>query len=216
MRTRCPAAPVLAKAHRRGRRAANCVESLKDDGHWDIWLMNRDGGSQHQLTNDPGDENRPTWSRDGGWIYFSSDRSRGRDIWQVPVSGGQVERVTKSGSGLIAFESADGRAIMYQTSAGDSPLVMVPLTGGPVRQLVGCVKAEAFAVGIAGIHYSPCGSGPESPIYLLDPATGQSRPVTRVSEPFRPSRLAISPDGNTILVHRSTETADLMLIENFR
>ncbi len=37
-----------------------------------------------------------------------------------------------------------------------------------------------------------------------------------MSEPFFLSGLAISPDGKTILVHRGTETADLVLIENFR
>ena len=30
------------------------------------------------------------------------------------------------------------------------------------------------------------------------------------------ARLAVSPDGLTILVHRTTATADLMAIENFR
>jgi hypothetical protein len=37
-----------------------------------------------------------------------------------------------------------------------------------------------------------------------------------VSAPFLVSDLAVAPDERTILVHRYTEGADLMLIENFR
>jgi len=39
--------------------------------------------------------------------------------------------------------------------------------------------------------------------------------VGRVSDPFSLSGLA-SPDGNTFLVHREAETADLVMLENFR
>jgi hypothetical protein len=130
--------------------------------------------------------------------------------------------VTHGGSGVLARETYDGRAIVYQTAMGDAPLVMLPLTGGPVRQLTGCVKYQRYiagktvAVGAAGIYYAQCGSGPDSAIHLIDPVTGRDREIGRVSDPFFLSGLAISPDGKTILVHRGSETADLVLIENFR
>ena len=203
-----------------GRRIA--FESLRADGHFDVWVMDSDGSAVRQLTKDPGDENAPTWSRDGQRIYFSSDRGGGRDIWWVPAGGGPVARVTHGGSGVVAREVFDGSAIVYQTAEGDSPLVMLPLSGGPARQLAECVRYEGYiagkglAVGAAGIYYGPCGSGPQRSIHLIDPATGRDREVGRVSDPFFLSGLAISPDGNTILVHRGAETADLVLLENFR
>ena len=184
--------------------------------------MDSDGSALRQLTTDPGDENAPTWSRDGQRIYFSSDRGGGRDIWWVPAGGGPVARVTHGGSGVVAREVFDGSAIVYQTAEGDSPLVMLPLSGGPARQLAACVRYEGYiagkglAVGAAGIYYGPCGSGPQRSIHLIDPVTGRDREVGRVSDPFFLSGLAISPDGNTILVHRGAETADLVLLENFR
>jgi len=203
-----------------GRRIA--FDSLRPDGHYDVWVMDSDGSALRQLTKDPGDENAPTWSRDGQRIYFSSDRGGGRDIWSVPAGGGPVARVTHGGSGVVAREVFDGSAIVYQTAEGDSPLVMLPLSGGPARQLAECVRYEGYiagkglAVGAAGIYYGPCGSGPQRSIHLIDPATGRDREVGRVSDPFFLSGLAISPDGNTILVHRGAETADLVLLENFR
>jgi len=197
-----------------GRRIA--FEALRENGHWDIWLMDNDGGAPRRLTADPGDEQKATWSRDGRWIYFSSDRDGRLDIWRTPASGGPAERVTHGGSGVVAFESVDAKSIVYQTAADDSPLVALPLSGGPARHLVRCVKPQGFAVSAAGIVYAPCDTGTKSSVHLLDPTTGRDRVLATVSEPFQLSGLAISPDGKTLLVHRYTEAGDLMLIENFR
>ena len=191
-------------------------ESTREHGASDIMVIAADGGAPRRLTNDPGDENFPTWSRDGRWIYFSSDRGGGRDVWRVPVVGGPIERVTWGGSGMFAYEAPDGRSVLYQTTAGDSPLVALSLAGGAPRELSRCVKAEAFTAAAAAIYYSPCESGADASIYRLDAATGQHTIVGRVSAPFLVSDLTVAPDGHTILVHRYTEAADLMLIENFR
>jgi hypothetical protein len=46
--------------------------------------------------------------------------------------------------------------------------------------------------------------------------TGRVRVVASVRAPFDSDNLAVSPDGKTILVHRTTASSDLMLVENFR
>ena len=116
----------------------------------------------------------------------------------------------------IAYESPDGNAIVYQAADTDSPLLALPLAGGPARQLVRCVKAQSFTLAASGIYYAPCDTGPEAIVHLLDRATGRDRVLASVTEPFNASGLAVSPDGTTMLVHRYTENADLMLLENFR
>jgi len=62
----------------------------------------------------------PSWSRDGQRIYFSSDRGGGWEIWRTPAAGGPIERITNGGGGLVAYESTDGQAVLYQTAASDS------------------------------------------------------------------------------------------------
>ena len=169
----------------------------------------------------------------------------GHDTWQIPAAGGPSTRVTQGGSSTVVFESADGKSLLYQSrvvyesadgktypTLGDSPLLAVPVSGGTPRQVVPCVRFQSFAVVNTGVYYSPCGSrrdrdqsngyiqtwppGSEIPIHVLDPSTGQVRVLGSVKAPFEPTRLAVSPDGTTILVHRNTTISDLMLIENFR
>ena len=86
-----------------------------------------------------------------------------------------------------------------------------------MRQLLPCVSGVNFAVGPAGTYYAACGDGPRRSIHLLDQAGTRSsawygsRPVG-----YDLNRLAVSPDGKTILVQQQTFTLDLSLIENFR
>jgi Tol biopolymer transport system component len=169
----------------------------------------------------------------------------GRDIWQVPFEGGPTTRVTEGGSSPVVFESVDGKALIYQSRVvydstdvkslptfGDSPLLAVPIAGGTPRQVVPCVRFLSWAVANTGVYYSPCGSrrardrtngfvqtwpqGSQIPIHVLDLSTGRVRVLGSVKAPFEPNRLAVSPDGRTILIHRNTPNSDLMLIEHFR
>lgn len=169
----------------------------------------------------------------------------GRDTWQVPSEGGPSTRVTQGGSSPVVFESVDGKELIYQSRVvyestdvksyltfGDSPLLAVPIAGGKPRQVVPCARSLSWTVVTTGLYFSPCGNrrvrdqtngfvqtwppGSQIPIQVLDPSTGRVRVLGSVKAPFEPNRLAVSPDGKTILVQRNMTTSDLMLIENFR
>ena len=195
-------------------------DALTDDWHTHIWTMNADGGAVHRLTTDPGDQNAPYWSRDGRWIYFSADHGTGRDIWRVAATGGPSQQITHGGSGGFAWESADGKSLLYQPKDTDSPLFALPLTGGAPRQLVGCVKPTAFAVSPHGVYYVACDSSPDPALHVMDPDTGHDRLLGRLEKydyQFRPLGLAVSSDGMSVFyVRRIRDSWDLMLIENFR
>ena len=211
-------------------------ESSTTDGHSDIWVIAPGGGVPRRVTTDPGQNSSPTWSRDSRRIYFLSGRSGGdiwggHDTWQVPAEGGSARRVTEGGSSPLAQESPDGTALIYQT-LGDSALMAVALSGGQPRQILPCVKDFSIAVGAAGVYYSPCGNrrdrsresgrlqtwapNAEIPIQLLELPSGRVRVLGSVKLPFESLRPAVSPDGKTILVHRTIQLSDLMLIEHFR
>ena len=54
-----------------GRRIA--FDSQGQDNQFHIWMIDADGGTPRRITTKADDEHVPTWSRDGRWIYFSSD-----------------------------------------------------------------------------------------------------------------------------------------------
>jgi hypothetical protein len=119
-----------------------------------------------------------------------------------------------------SLTSTDGKNLLYQ-SAKDSggALMTVPLSGGQPRQLVPCVSESAFIAGAKGIYYVACHAGPDPLVQLLNPTTGETRPLMRLSNiEYRllPYGLAVSPDGATVLYARVGSAGDdLMLIENF-
>jgi Tol biopolymer transport system component/tRNA A-37 threonylcarbamoyl transferase component Bud32 len=203
-----------------GRRIA--FDSYRGGGHTHIWIIDADGGAARQLTSDPGDQHVPYWSRDGRWIYFSADSGTGRDIWRISINGGSSERVTRGGSGLFACETPDGKSLLYQPKDADSPLLALPLGGGAARELVACAKPSAFGVGRQGVYYVVCDSLPAPALRVIDPQTGRDQLLGRLEEfenstNMRSLGLALSPDGKSVLYLRhATDSADLMLIENFR
>ena len=75
----------------------------------EIYLLELGGGRPQLLPTLPGADNGgPSWSRDGKWIYFYSDREgEPFQLWKVPVEGGAPVQITRNG-GLFAAESSDG------------------------------------------------------------------------------------------------------------
>jgi Tol biopolymer transport system component len=202
--------------------------SEASDGSWHIWTVDRDGGSMHQVTGDPGDQNHPTWSRDGQWIYYAWRQAAERDfwrrdIWRTSFLTGVKEHVTETGQASVARESLDGTTLFYRTTMPDGPLLAKPLAGGPTRTLIPCVAGTAVSVTRAGIYYLPCqATRVTTPIvHLLDPDTGIDREagmLEHYSYQPTPGAFTVSPDGRVILYERQMRAgADLIwMIENFR
>ncbi len=196
-----------------GRRIV--FDSLGEDGRFGIWTIDVEGGSPRRLTQGPGDDTVPSWSRDGRYVYFARLAGGPSDVWRAPAAGGEAERVTHEG-GFLSLESVDGKTLFFMRRFDASPLLALPLAGGPEREVAKCVWT--FAVVPAGLYSEECSNGPFGPsaLFVRDPATGQGRLLGDLGG-AQGAGLSVSPDGKVILFTKIVgEGADLMMIENFR
>ena len=68
------------------------------DGNLDIHVLDINSKQAKRLTTHRAIDTEGSWSPDGRYIYFTSDRSGGPQVYRVSVNGGQAERVTFDGS----------------------------------------------------------------------------------------------------------------------
>ena len=84
-----------------------------------------------RITFDDGLQIGATWSPDGRFIAYSSDRGGKFDIWVQQVSGGDPVQITKGpGHYWQPDWSPDGKYIAYRSEEGEGGLYIVPALGG--------------------------------------------------------------------------------------
>jgi Tol biopolymer transport system component len=91
-----------------GRQIA--FDYLNEDGRT-IYVVGAEGGPVRRLTG-WGDMGRPSWARDGRWVYYFTSQTGRFEVWKVPAGGSQQTppspvQVTRDG-GFEAYESLDG------------------------------------------------------------------------------------------------------------
>lgn len=185
-----------------------------------MYVISTSGGTPRVLTPEPSLEIEPSWSHDGKWVYFVSDRGGQSHIWKVPFEGGPARQVTQ-GDGGESLESADGKLLYYFRREHGHGIWSVPLDGGleeAVPELSGVRRTRAWTVRAEGIYfYQETVAKPQ--VRFFNFATRQ---VSTVLTPERatPSNypgLDISPDGRTLVYSQVDNRVDgLMLIGNFR
>ncbi len=91
------------------------------DGNLDIHILDISSRETKRLTTHRAIDTEGSWSPDGRFIYFTSDRSGGPQIYRVSVNGGTPERITFEGSyNARPRLSPDGsRLAMVHNDRGD-------------------------------------------------------------------------------------------------
>ena len=90
-----------------------------------------------RLTFESGLQDNPTWSPDGRYIAYSSDRSGNFDIWVQSTKGGDAIRITNSEQHDWQPDwSPDGNSIAFRSERDGGGLFVVPAPfGGQQRKL---------------------------------------------------------------------------------
>jgi hypothetical protein len=147
------------------------------------------------MTHDRSDDVVPSWSRDGHWIYFTSNRSGNRQVWKMPSDGGKAVQITKGG-GHDAVESFDGRSVYYPQPGQTlitGPIWKVPCGGGDETLILNrAVLWTDWALRPEGICFSTQ-IGKKHTIEFLSFQTGKTTSFFQEDTPDLRRRLAISP-----------------------
>jgi Tol biopolymer transport system component/DNA-binding winged helix-turn-helix (wHTH) protein len=197
----------------------------------DIYVIDASAGSPRALTADTSVDQMPTWAADGKSLYFMSDRSAAWEIWNVPVAGGPVRRVTEGGA-LRAQESADGSSLYYGTDAPEvkrRALMAGAVAGSaPGDQSIARFPVDThwggdWTIAARGLYYLnehlPAGRAIEFlPFRFGRPGqvTGIARPVRVAYPTARASERAsfsVSPDESWLVYSQEDyRSRDIMLI----
>jgi serine/threonine protein kinase len=89
-----------------------------------------------RLTFDEGLQTDVTFSPDGRFIAYASNRSGNFDIWVQPVDGGDAVQITREPEQDVQPAwSPDGDSIVFRSERSRGGLFVVPALGGHARQL---------------------------------------------------------------------------------
>ena len=113
--------------------------------------------AQHDLTRltfEDGLQTDPTFSPDGRFVAYSSNRAGNFDIWVQPVAAGDAVQVTKSPAhDLEPSWSPDGSTIAFRSERDGGGVYLVPALGGPERLLVRSGTHPAWSADGMHIRY---------------------------------------------------------------
>lgn len=186
-----------------------------------IGVIRAEGGPVRHLTT-PGEGGvAPSWSRDGRWIYFASNRSGSLEVWKIPSEGGRATQITRNG-GFEAFESPDGRYLYYLKGRAVEGIWRVPVDGGEEVEFLrgnGAGKWRCWRVSERGIYYARPDEGPGLRLEFFDFASGQTQSsgrIARAAERTIPS-LAVAPDGKSLLYAQYDQSgSNILMLEGMR
>jgi WD40-like Beta Propeller Repeat len=167
-----------------------------------IFVIDAEGRNLHAITSSAGENCVPSWSHDGKFIYFASNRTGAWQVWKHSLENGAETQLTKQG-GFDPLESYDGSTVYY-SRIYDAGIWKVPSRAGDESKVVEGKPQIGywgyFAVTKVGVYFLDAEAEPSPAIEFSDFATGRASTVYSFKE--RPARLqpslSATADGKTI------------------
>jgi WD40-like Beta Propeller Repeat len=185
-----------------------------------IYVISADGGQPRRLTSGPSNNVRPSWSQDGRWVYFGSNRSGDWQIWKQPAQGGAAAQVTTTKGAREAFESSDGKFVYYAKL--DTPGIWkMPVDGGEETRVLDRSGQGDWSLTGQGICFFDLSGSSHAALKFYNFATGKATFLRGFSKDTPVdtgnSALTVSRDGRWILYTQLDQSvSNLMLVENYR
>ena len=103
----------------------------------DIFVADADGANAKPLLADPESDYNASFSSDGKWIFFTSERAGSADIYRVRADGKKLERlIDDAGFDDQAAASPDGKSLAFVSSrSGQADIWIFDLESKKLRNL---------------------------------------------------------------------------------
>jgi hypothetical protein len=190
-----------------------------------IFVVSASGGVPIRVTTgafEMADNLVPSWSGDGNFLYFSSNRTGRFEVWEKKLNGDEASQITRHG-GYNGMESADRKSLYYIQDTDKTIIWQTSLAGGESRQIAGPLGPGMWgywAIADDNLYYLQRTMGGTTPatIFRMNLKTGAKVRLGRtrfgINEYDR--GLAVSPDGRWLLyAQRDIDRSSIMLIDNW-
>jgi len=188
------------------------------DGQAEVMKINLETGGVLQMTDSPSSDKLPSFSSDGQWVYFNSNRSGSSQIWRMRPDGSGYSQVTVNG-GFEAVESPDGNTLFYTKNNFLWKKDLRTRVELPVGELNGQTVHRYWDVAPNTIYYVPLSSSTGTTLFALKLPEGQIRPLLTLNGvPHRElPGISFSPAGTSVAASQLRYPfLDILQIENWR
>ena len=129
------------------------------DGHWQVWVTDREGRLHRQLTHSPVDKVRVSWAPDHG--YLLCNRNDGA-LERIDIATGKEKLLDIPVTGMLDAElSPDGKWVVFTLAPPQSPdtndIWIMSMNGSEARKLTsqsGGAKTPSWLPDGSGIVYT--------------------------------------------------------------
>lgn len=187
------------------------------DGNRDLYTLRLSDRRVTRLTHHAARDVLPSWSVDGNWIYFSSNRTGEFRIWRISPNGGEPQPVSQS-DGFCSLPDPDGR-YLYFNSAQPRRVSRILLDDlDSEEEVLKGVRWGRWLPGTAGLYFFSVEGGTRPRIEYLDFET-HSRSVlatlpAEVGHVAGNRAISISADERRLYFSAGLLIVDLMLVED--
>jgi Tol biopolymer transport system component len=192
--------------------------------HSGVYMVATGDGRPHPVVVFPdADSLLPSWSRDGRWIYFTSNRgAKNYQVWKQAVQAGagadSAPIQLTHGGAFGAVETSDGKMLLY-TKPGSHGIWAMPPGGGSETAVwvgPGPDNWSNWAVTKDGVYFLAAQADQFPDIEYFDFKT---RRLTHIGNLNKPSfyGLAVSPDGRSLLYSQwDRDEHQVLVMDHFR